>query len=254
MDLRILQRREVDMNYLILKIWTQTASFRVPEFQNFHKSFLLPPPTTVIGLAGAALGLSPKSSQDFFDGSSIKLGVFGKSDGYAIDLWKFKKKNNNKTNDQRDFIEDILRREIHFNNVYLILFASENSELIDKLRSAFENPKYALTFGTSDALAKISILDNFEEHELDEVENCLIEGDIISEVVENVHNGLEFSIYSTSEPIVYDLPVKFQYESDYGVRRVVERKKYSFVGKKMKLNIKISGVYADDKFIPIISI
>jgi len=232
------------MNYLILKIWTQTASFRIPEFQNFHKSFLLPPPTTVIGLAGAALGLSPKSSQDFFDGSSIKTGVSGKSDGFAKDLWKY-----------NDFkAGSVIKREIYFFNQYVVAFASENSETIENLRSSFKNPKYALTFGTSDALTKISFVNDFEEKESDEIENCLVEGDIISKVVENVHNGLEFSIYSTSEPIVYDLPVKFHYESDYGVRRVIERKKYSFVGKKMKLNIKISGVYADEKFIPIISI
>jgi len=133
------------MNYLILKIWTQTASFRIPEFQNFHKSFLLPPPTTVVGLAGAALGLSPKSSQDFFDESSIKIGVFGKSDGFAKDLWKY-----------NDFkVGSVIKREIYFFNQYVVVFASENSETIENLGSSFKNPKYALTFGTSDALAKI---------------------------------------------------------------------------------------------------
>lgn len=53
------------MLHCVIEIRSVTASFRNPEFQNFHKSFRLPPPTTLIGLAGAALGLSPKSAQDF---------------------------------------------------------------------------------------------------------------------------------------------------------------------------------------------
>ena len=54
------------MPHCIIELVTQTATFRNPEFQNFHKSFLLRLLTTLMGLAGAAMGLSPKSAQDFF--------------------------------------------------------------------------------------------------------------------------------------------------------------------------------------------
>ena len=236
------------MNYLILKVWTQTSSFRNPDFQNFHKSYLLPPPTALIGFAGAALGFSPKKTQDFFDNNEIKLGIYGKSDGFASDLWKY-----NSFKD-KEVKKGIITREMHFINHYILVYASESQELVKQLENAFCHPEYALTLGTSDSLAKIKLLDSCLETESYEVENCLIEGNIISEVLLNIDKNISFTIYSTNEPLVYDLPTKFAYESDFGVRRITARKTFSFVQKKMKLNIPISGIEVEEKFIPIFSI
>jgi CRISPR-associated protein Cas5t len=83
------------------------------------------------------------------------------------------------------------------------------------------------------------------------IENCLIEGDIIDEVLSNVEKDMNFSIYSTSEPIVFDLPTSFMYETDYGIRRVVARQQISFIGNAMKLNIDKQGIFYKDKFIPV---
>jgi len=232
------------MHYLVLKVWTQSASFRIPEFQNFHKSFLLPPPTTMIGFAGAALGFSAKKAQEFFHLNNIKLGISGKSEGMAKDLWKY--------NDFKN--GSVIKREIYFNNKYLVFFSSEEMTVINELKNKFENPIYALTLGNSDALAKVKIINSFVEGKSFDVENCLLENDVINEVMDNIDNGLNFSIYSTSDPILYDLPTEFYYESDYGVRKVIKRKKYSFITKKMKLNIAKKGIFVDDKFIPMISI
>ena len=71
------------MQYSVTHIRTQTATFLNPEFQNYHKSFLLPPPTTIVGLAGAALGLSPKAAQEFFDNKGFEMGIAGKTNGKA---------------------------------------------------------------------------------------------------------------------------------------------------------------------------
>lgn len=236
-------KMRTDINFLVLKIITQTASFRIPEFQNFHKSFVLPPPTTIVGFSGAALGMSPKSVQDFFYSNEIQIGVYGESLGKAKDIWKY--------NDFKN--GSIIKREIYFHNTFFLVFSAE-SYVLKKLRAGFENPIYALTLGTSDALAKLSFVKTYEEAISDELENCMLEGDVLSEVMGNINNGLEFSIYSTSEPLVYDLPVKFFYESDYGVRMVLKRKKYSFIGKKMKLNVKKKGVLVNNIFIPIFSL
>ncbi len=237
------------MNYLILKVWTQTSSFRNPDFQNFHKSYLLPPPTALIGFAGAALGFSPKKSQDFFNNNEIKFGIYGKSEGFASDLWKY-----NSFKDSKSITKGIITREIHFINQYLIVYASENADLINQLKTAFLYPKYTLTLGTSDSLAKIKLIDSYREAESYEVENCLLEGNIISEVLLNIDKDISFKIYSTNEPLSYDLPTEFSYESDYGIRRIVARKTFSFVPKKMKLNIPKNGIEVEEKFIPIFSI
>lgn len=234
------------MNYFVVEIITQTSSFRNPDFQNFHKTLLLPPPTTVVGLAGAAMGLSPKKSQEFFEENKIHIGVYGKSQGKAMDLWKYRDFKGNRS---------VIKKEILFKNTFYIAFISDNEETILRLRESFLNPVYALTLGNNDSLAFVKNitpvyqLDIFEKSYV--LEYCIISGNIVDEVIKNIQNGLEISIYDTYDPISYDLPIKFEYESDYGMRSVIKRKTFSFVSKPMKLNIEKEGILYKNKFIPI---
>jgi len=241
------------MQALIIEIKTQSSTFRNPDFQNFHKSYQLPPPTTLVGLAGAALGLSPMKSQEFFEAENWEIGVYGESKGKAKDLWKFTKDiaKRQKNVNQNGAI-DILTKEILFFNKFIVVFASENSDKIQKLKTAFEIPKYALTLGNSDSITKILKIETSNSFEKSKnVKNCLLDGEIISEVIENMDNGLDFLIYNTSEPITYDLPIRFKYESEYGTRRIIKRKEISFVGKEMKLNIDKKGICYKNIFIPL---
>lgn len=243
------------MKYCTIQIKTQTSTFRIPEFQNFHKSLYLPPPTTLIGFAGAALGLSPKESQDYFNENDFKMGVYGISQGITKDLWKYRKLNKDTKKNKRLFIQDILTREILIYNEFVLVYGNENEKVIESLSNSINNPKYALTLGSSDSLVKvIDICVINEIIEFDEISHCIIEGDIINEVLDNSLSGLDFSIYTTTDPICYDLPVEFEYESNYGIRRVVKRKKYSFIGERMKLNVKKKGVICKDLFIPLFNI
>ncbi|HEY5370183.1 MAG TPA: CRISPR-associated protein Cas5 [Hanamia sp.] len=233
------------MSYCIVELITQTATFRNPEFQNFHKSFLLPPPTTLMGLAGAAMGLSPKSAQDFFK-EGFYFGVYGTSKGYCKDLWKYN------TFDKQG---SIILKEIYFDNHFILIYGNDDADIIKNIMDAFLAPAYALTLGNNDSLAKIikvSIDRDFADSS--ELSHCLVEGNIVEEVIEKAKSGVSFSIYSTSEPIAYDLPMRFQYESDYGVRRIVERKTLSFIGESMQLNFAKKGIRYKNKFIPIFNL
>jgi|GEM_PF-342439 len=229
--------------FCVVVLKTQTATFRHPEFQNFHKTLLLPPPTTLIGLAGAALGLSPRSAQTYFGESNFWLGVYGKSRGIMKDLWKY---------NTFDGQGSIILKEILFDNEFILIYGSESQFQMEALRDAFLNPVYALSLGNNDSLVKVKYVELVEQtHSARTVEHCLLEGDIVQEVLDNTASGLDFSIYSTSEPITFDLPSQFQYESDYGVRRVIARQQLSFVGEKMILNIEKEGILYQNKFIPI---
>lgn len=216
------------MQCLIIELACQSCSFRNPEFQNFHKTFELPPPTTIIGLAGSALGLSPKGSQDFFD-SDFEFGISGYTRGKSNDLWKYQKLKG------KGFISDILTREILFDGFFIIAFASENHNKIAQLQKAFKQPVYALTLGNSDALTKVkqtSVITDFIN--CNELKNCLIEGNVMKEVLDQP-NGLEFSIKDGIDPISYEIPVAFEYDSDYGVRKVARRKEFSFLGSDIQI-------------------
>jgi CRISPR-associated protein Cas5t len=237
------------MKYCIVHIKTQTASFRNPEFQNFHKSFVLPPPTTVIGLAGAALGLSPKKAQDFFDGKGFEMGIGGTSNGKAKDLWKYRTLNPDKPT-------SVLIREFLFDNNFYFAFGNENEQLISELKDAFDTPQYALTLGNSDSIAKVvkaEIVDTLSEKR--ELNNCLLAGKAIEQTLQKMSAGEALDIFiEYRENMMYDLPIRFEYESDYGVRRVTKREAFTFVGSRMVLADNQHGIAFSNQFLPLFSI
>lgn len=240
------------MKYCIVHIKTQTASFRNPEFQNFHKSFVLPPPTTVIGLAGAALGLSPKEAQDFFDGKGFEMGIGGTSNGKAKDLWKYR----TLTTDPKKGPTSVLVREFLFDNNFYFAFGNADENLITELKNAFDTPQYALTLGNSDSIAKVvkaEIIDNLSEKA--ELSNCLLSGKAIEQTLQKMSAGEAVDIFiEYRENMIYDLPIRFEYESNYGVRRVTQRAAFTFVGSRMLLAEKQLGISFSNQFLPLFPI
>lgn len=237
------------MKYLVVKIRSQTASFRDPDFQNFHKSLMLPPPTTIVGFFGAAMGLSAMKSQEFFVKDYFEFGVIGKSGGLAKDLWKYS------SFDAKTYKSGIIHKEILFDNSVFLSVGCNDMSLINQLQSAVLNPVFALTLGSSDSLAFVNYAKIVDETELiDKVAHCILDGDIIEEVLNNSDKGLNFSIYTSSDPIAYNLPVEFEYKGDYDVRKVTKRKTFSFIGEEMLLNIKKKAVKIEDKYIPVFTI
>lgn len=231
------------MKYCIIELTSQTATFRNPEFQNFHKTLLLPPPTTMVGLAGAALGLSPKAAQAFFEEVPFEFGVYGKTQGITKDLWKY--------DDFKD--RSIILKEMMVNNQFILVYGCKDDQKIQALHDAFINPIYALTLGNSDGLAKVGkeVTITAQTVTRKKVSYCILEGNIVEEVFHNAALHPEFSIYTTSEPITLDIPTHFHYQSSYGVRSVIRRKPLSFIGKPMELNIEKRGVLHKNVFIPL---
>lgn len=243
------------MKNFVLDIVCQTASFRDPNFQNFHKSLRLPPPTTIIGLSGAALGLSPLRAQEFFNESDFCIGVYGTFNGKSTDTWKYVRGIRDMRLYNPNLDGSIIQRELLVEANFIIAFSSENDEAISKLKLAFENPVYALTMGNSDSLAHIrSINIDLLYTEANAIENCIVKGNVIHKVMEKAENGnLEFSVYS-NEALLYDLPVRFNYEHDYGRRTISQVDSFSMVGQRMKLNFKLKGITYKNCFIPLFDI
>jgi len=242
------------MKYFVLEIITKTATFRNPEFQNFHKTLNLPPPTTIIGFAGAAMGLSPSASQDFFDINNWEFGVYGESKGKSKDTWKYTNitKGADLYNYHPNYLGSVITKEILFDNRFLICFGVENTEAYQQLLQAFYNPKFALTLGNSDSIAfikNISEINEVQEHNI--IKDCIIEGNVIENVFSQMNKDVEFSVYENSEPISYDLPTRFEYKEDYGSRTVSDVNSFSIIGAEMKLNYDIYGVKYNDIFIPL---
>lgn len=245
------------MLVVLLPLRSITATFRNPEFQTFHKSFPLPPPTTLMGLAGAALGLSAKAAQDFFDATPFRAGVWGTSAGMATDLWKYDTLESQQKGSKKER-RSVIKREIHFQNRWWVAFGSINRQAVEQLHAAFQAPHYALTLGASDSLVCMeSPRIHFTESITTQTSaaNSLVAGDIVQFVLDQaMATGSSFSLnLSSADPVAYSLPVRFEYDSDYGIRRVVKRKVFSFVGPKLQFEgLALEGVTASDgTFIPL---
>lgn len=234
----------MELLFCAVELRAQTASFRNPDFQNFQKTFPLPPPTTLIGLAGAALGLSPQAAQAFFEATSFRAGVRGQAQGLARDLWKYR------TLPGRS----VITRELYVAGHYQLVFGSTDHAAVQQLAAAFQTPVQALTLGPSDSLAKVVRTELLTgETEAHHCENTLLEGDVLADILAQAQWGGAFSLtVRDSDPLAYQLPTRFQYKSDYGVRAVVSRQLFSFVGAGgVRLpNRALLGVQWGEWFIP----
>lgn len=232
------------MHYLVIHLQSQTASFRIPEFQSYHKSFRLPPPTTIIGLAGAALGLGPLASQNFFSDASYCFGVAGTHEGVATDLWKYDNFNG----------RGILKKEILFHNQLFIVIGHPEEKVIFNIQNAFQFPTYALSLGYSDAIVKVvktQVITN--EATARTLAFCLVKEDIIAKTINNSHSQEAFSLY-IHDSMQYNIPTKFQYEKEYGLRKVMERQVFTLIGDTVTLNFDLTGIEYENRFIPVFSL
>jgi CRISPR-associated protein Cas5t len=224
-----------------------TASFRSPETHTFHKTLPLPPKTTVIGMMGAALGLSLEEIHKLVEDQGFLIGVYGFNKGLMRDLWNYRKLTGKEKKYTEDDIKNrrqysVLIREYLFDNLFILYFGCNKLEELEQLRSAFVSPVYTLTVGNSDDLFKIcKIGDIIEEKEckLKKFEYTILPGDMSS----LYNNDIDFSqipiVKTVNTPQIFLLPTRFVFEGDE--RRVSERQKFTFVSTPVKLKTDIDG-------------
>jgi CRISPR-associated protein Cas5t len=224
-----------------------TASFRSPETHTFHKTLPLPPKTTMIGIMGAALGLSLEEAHKFVEENNIRIGVYGHNKGLMRDLWNYRKLTGKEKNYTKEDIKNrkhysILIREYLFDNRFIFYFGSNNTENLNELRSAFLSPVYPLTTGNSDDLMKICKIGEIVQKEISKLNNfkhTVLPGDL-TQLYKNDIDFKQLPITQTvNTPQVYLLPTKFSFQGDE--RRVSERQKFTFVSTPVKLKTELDG-------------
>jgi CRISPR-associated protein Cas5t len=163
------------MKFLRIRVSGSFNSFRQPDFQTYHKTLPLPPKTTVAGMLGAALGISPKEVNDkWLENNRFQMGIVGNSEGKASDLWQIRKYENKQISAYNKFRTDIEKgsikddyevitpyktavivRELLFACDFVIyLNFTENTDF-SLIKTHLENPIWALSLGREDELIKI---------------------------------------------------------------------------------------------------
>lgn len=127
-------------------------SFRDPTSHKTQRTLYLPPRTTLLGIAGAALGV-PKDrleSLKHLHVSAVLAGI----EGVARDLWYYRSV---KYEGRRGFSvgPSLVFRDLLYKGRFILYFQTENSEEIERIRNAFLDPVYALTLGMADELVRV---------------------------------------------------------------------------------------------------
>ena len=217
-------------------------SFREPKSHKIHRTLPFPPQTTLIGLAGAALGFSENTIWKEFKGLRVAVVDVSKASdlggaGKAEDLVKYKKYKDS------DIETSIYIRELLYKPEYMIYYTSENEKLLERLFNAFLNPVYALSLGRDDELITIKSVEkvNIEPLDSGEFEETILPFDPVEEGFEiDMTNQRYFEPYSTVL-----LPSTFTVKN--GVREPAGFKKYIFL-KNLKITLNKEGGFTDGRY------
>jgi len=238
----------------------ETASFRDPGGQLYHATLPLPPVSTIIGIAGAALGVPFQQTWKFFQVNNINVGAKdisrswrGIPPGKGLDLWKYQKIVT------KEVRSDILKREFLFRPVFRLYYSCEDRETIEQLQYAFQSPAWALSLGTSDEIARLVEVSQIETvKEISggaiELSHSLIPGDQLDnysfdwEVIRNtpIRKSLEL-------PMVKQLPVEFLFGPN-GERKGYEYRPFTFLSEIQRLKNPCPAYIFGQDVVPLISI
>jgi CRISPR-associated protein Cas5 subtype I-B len=127
-------------------------SFRIPFFRTYHKSFLAPPKTTIMGMITNIMGKPEAFYYKLLDEDIVKVSVVINSiKGKAKDLWGYKSFESKSGMHGRS----IVRRDRLFNAKYTIYLMIQDEELSNEVYKCLIYPKAIPALGLDDEIIKI---------------------------------------------------------------------------------------------------
>ncbi len=234
------------MFYFALEAYAPTASFRLPETHTFQQTLPLPPVTALVGLAGAAMGLTFEQAMGLRE-DGLLCGIWGRHGGEASDLWKFQKIKSG------EVISAVLTREILYDLELHIVYAHQDKEKVESLRKAFLCPVYALSAGTSDDLIKLRRVGDVRETGAEpcrHYECTVLPGDHSR----NFESSIKLENLPLGKPVraprVFLLPVSFTFNGEE--RRVKSRAHFTFIDTPVTLNEPVPAIASEGKVFPLL--
>lgn len=150
-------------------------SFRIPFFRTYHKSFLAPPKTTVIGML---CNISLKPQKIFFeilDKELIEISVVINSiEGKSKDLWSYK------TIDKKNRGKSVVRRDKLFLPFYTVYLKIKDEMLYREILESLKEPKNSPSLGLDDELVIIWDIKEIElqSNESNKIDSVFLDKDI----------------------------------------------------------------------------
>jgi CRISPR/Cas system-associated protein Cas5 (RAMP superfamily) len=198
----------------------------------------LPPKTTVAGMIGSALGISPKEINDeWLKKDRFKMGIAGKSNGKANDLWQIRKYETkqiaayNKGTETAPYKTAVIVRELLYSSDYLIYLSFANKDDNNRILEKLNHPEWALSLGREDELIRITEVKNIEINEREDIaySNTILPFDINTDGYTITLNGLSEGNILDEAPKIVRLPVTFSHKTNSEVREADSFQLFSFI-------------------------
>jgi len=242
---------------VFIDLKAETASFRDPGGQLYHNCLPLPPFSTLVGIAGAALGISFEEGLNYFRENKIKTGVFGSNQGMGRDLWNYCKIVNN------DVKKDIVNREFLTNLELSIFYCSNSKNCIEEIRQAFLDPDFCLTIGNSDDLVfikRVSFCTQVRQVISNKIHNylglngyTLFPGDVSDNYKLNWDVIKSFPLHvKVSAPVIKKLPVDYKFDKQ--VRKGMRYEIFSFISNWISLTDPVEMYDFGEYILPLFSL
>lgn len=226
------------MRFLKIKCRGSFNSFRQPDFHTYHKTLPLPTKTTIAGMLGSALGIGPQEVNDeWLVKERFKLGVVGKNNGKANDLWQIRKYESkriaayNKGEESTPYKTAVIVRELLYDTAFILYLSFSQEKDYQEINEALLDPAWALSLGREDELIKINdvSLVNLEGSENLVYNNTIIPTDINREGYRPILETFNSINLLTEAPHVVSLPVSFTDKKDSNVREAAQFRLFSFI-------------------------
>jgi len=224
------------MKGLKVDLYAPVVSFRDPGAQLYHDTLPLPPPTTLLGMAGAALGKTFEEVLSWAKSVELLVGCIGTSAGKGKDLWNYIKIKADKKSDEPT--RAVILRTFLADFKLSAYYACEDDNAITSLCNAFLQPQYVITVGTSDEIAKITGVTMYENVTVkndSNVCNTWVCGDYSRMFKFDWKKVQAIPIAETLRPpLAKKLPVDFSIGTD-NVRKASRFLTITFLGDKQQL-------------------
>jgi len=197
---------------VIIDFSAPMACFRIPLHHNFHRSFLLPPPTTVIGMLGAAMGLDEAGLDAWLRAARPRLGIGGKHNGGGNELMTIRKVGSGGKIKPGEF-STILLRELRVDLVCRMVAQCATLEQDRSLCEAVNAPHYPLSAGPADFLAQMRAqeVEDLSLQPTDRLHHCLAPGSLWGKAKVEAEALKNISLLETvAGPNSWNLPLAWQ--------------------------------------------
>lgn len=226
------------MEFIRIKCKGCLNSFRQPDFHTYHKTLPLPPKTTIAGMLGSALGISPKEINDeWLKKDRFKVGIVGKANGKANDLWQIRKYETkqiaryNKGTETTPYKTAVIVRELLYASEIIIYLSFSERQDQDKVFRKLLNPEWALSLGREDELIRII---ETKQIEVEEQKDLVFANTVLPyDINDNKYSlpDLNFSGGNilNEAPKTLKLPISFAHKANSETREADTFQMFTFV-------------------------